>query len=450
VPEALPLLLVVEDDAAALRQLRWTFDECEVATASDRAEALKLVEARRPPVLLLDLGLPPDPEGASEGLAALKEILTVAPATKVIVVTGREEREHALEAVRLGAYDFYRKPIDAEELRFLVGRAQRLHALERENRRLAQAASSEPMPGVIARSEAMAEACRLVERAAASDISVLFTGESGTGKEVLARALHARSRRSAGPFVAINCAAIPEHLLESELFGHERGAFTGAVRRSLGRLELAAGGTLLLDEIGDMPPALQAKLLRFLQERRIQRVGGREEIPVDVRIVSASHRELPALVAAGSFREDLYYRIGELEIPIPPLRERAEDAALLARHFFERLRRDAAQPLQGLAPDALSAVLRHPWPGNVRELENRMKRAVVVCEGPRITASDLGLEVAAQAPAPTLEEAVRGAERLAVERAWAEADGNVSRAAKLLGVSRPTVYKLLKEHGLRD
>ncbi len=448
--EALPVLLVVEDDAAALRQLRWTFDECEVVTASNRDEAIAQTRERTPPVVLLDLGLPPDAEGASEGLGVLEEILTLSPGTKVIVVTGREEREHALEAVRLGAYDFYRKPTDADELRFLVRRALRLHQLEEENRALSRAAAGEPMPGVITRSETMAEVCRLVERAASSDISVLFSGESGTGKEVLARALHERSSRREGPFVAINCAAIPEHLLESELFGHERGAFTGAVRRSVGRLELAQGGTLLLDEIGDMPTALQAKLLRFLQEHTIERVGGREEIALDVRIVSASHRDLRALVAEGSFREDLFYRMGELEIAIPPLRHRGDDPVLLARHLFERLRKDAGRPLQGLAPDAVTAVLRHSWPGNVRELENRMKRALVVCEGPRLTAADLDLHEGAGAGLEKLTDAVQRAEREAVERAWVEAEGNVSRAGKILGVSRPTVYKLLKEHDIRE
>ena len=449
-PEPSPKLLVVEDDAAALRQLRWTFEDCEVLAAGDRAEAIRAVKTRRPGVVLLDLGLPPDAEGASEGLAALSEMLSLAPETKVVVVTGREEREHALEAVRLGAYDFYRKPVDADELRLIVRRAFHLHALERETQRLARAATVEPLPGVIARSEAMAEVCRLVERAAESDISVLLSGESGTGKEVLARALHGHSARRAGPFVAINCAAIPEHLLESELFGHERGSFTGAVRRSVGRLEGARGGTLLLDEIGDMPLGLQAKLLRFLQERVVQRVGGREEIAVDTRVVSASHRDLKTLVGEGAFREDLFYRISELEITIPPLRERAEDALLLARHFFDRFRRKAGRPLQGLAPEAVSALLRHSWPGNVRELENKVKRAVVISEGPRIKAADLDLGGAEDGVLLTLQEALHQAERRAVERAWAEAGGNVSRAGKILGVSRPTVYKLLKQHGFRE
>jgi two-component system NtrC family response regulator len=367
-PEARPSLLIVEDDATALRQLRWTFDDYEVATALDREQALSQMRVGSFPVALLDLGLPPDAEGASEGLAALKDILAFAPGTKVIVVTGREEREHALAAVALGAYDYYRKPIDADELSLLVRRALQLYRLEQENRRLADEASGEPLPGVVARSGAMIDVCRLVERVAPSNISVLFVGDSGTGKELLARALHARSPRADGPFVAINCAAIPEHLLESELFGHERGAFTGAVRRSRGRFELAQGGTLLLDEIVDMPLALQAKLLRVLQERIIQRVGGREDIPLDTRIVSATHQDLPGLVEEGEFREDLYYRISELTVEIPPLRERPEDVVLLARHFFEQYREQASSPLQGLDPEAVAALVRHDFRGNVREL----------------------------------------------------------------------------------
>lgn len=449
---AKPPLLIVEDDAVAVRQLLWTFDDYEVATAGGRAAALAELDATRFPVVLLDLGLPPDPEGASEGLAALREILSASPQTKVIVVTGRDEHEVALEAVKLGAHDFYRKPVRAEELRLLVERALRLHQLEEENRRLARDRRREPLPGVVGISEAMLRVCGLVERAAASDISVLITGESGTGKEVLARALHALSPRAKGPMVALSCAAIPEPLLESELFGHERGAFTGADRRVRGRLELAHGGTLLLDEVGDMPPSIQVKLLRFLQERVIQRVGGRTDIPLDTRIVSATHRDLRARVTEGTFREDLFYRIGQLTIEIPPLRERPEDAVVLAQHFFELFRHDAARPLRGLAPDAIAAVARHPWPGNVREMENRMKRALVLAEGPRITARDLDLsqESGTHGPSGTLQEAVREAERRAVERAWAESGGNVSRASRLLGVSRPTLYKLLREHGFRE
>jgi len=447
--ETKPALLIVEDDAAALRQLRWTFEDYAVETAGNREELQQRLHGAAFPVVLLDLGLPPDAEGAAEGLAALQQILIHSPDTKVIVVTGREDREYALRAVELGAYDFYRKPVDADEIRFLVARARELHTLELENRRLVRGALREPLPGVVATSDAMLRVCRLVERAAGSDITVVIVGESGTGKEVLARALHARSPRAAGPLTAINCAAIPEQLLESELFGHERGAFTGAVRQSIGRFELANGGTLLLDEVGDIPLPLQVKLLRVLEQRVIQRVGGRSDIPLDIRIVCATHRDLPALVAEGGFREDLYYRISELVIEVPPLRERPEDAVLLAQHFLERAE---AGSLRGLAPDAVSAIARHPWPGNVRELENRMRRAVLLAEGSRVGARDLELPTlgADEAPALTLKDSLQVAERQAVARAWAEADGNVSQLAKVLGVSRPTAYKLLRDHGFKS
>ncbi len=446
-------LLIVEDDAAALRQLRWTFDGYAISTACDREAALGELRKTRFPVVLLDLGLPPDADGSSEGLAALQEILAFSPHTKVIVVTGREERECALRAVDLGAHDYYQKPVQPEEIRLLVQRACRLHGFEQESRRLARSAEEEEaLPGIVCVSAVMQRVCGLVRRAAASDISVLLIGESGTGKEVLARALHACSPRSEGPFVAINCAAIPENLLESELFGHERGAFTGANRRIQGRLEFAHGGTLFLDEIGDLSPAAQAKLLRFLQERVIQRVGGREDISIDTRLVCATHRDVRALDAEGGFREDLYYRISELLIEVPPLRERPGDASALAQHFFDRYRERAARPLQGLAPGAIAAIANHPWPGNVRELENRMKRAVALADGPRASARDLDL-----APAETeasgdrsLQTTLRDAERRAVAQAWAEAGGNVTQASKLLGVSRPTLYKLLRDHGLKE
>jgi two-component system NtrC family response regulator len=446
-----PEVLIVEDNKAIARQLRWTLSDFLVSTAGDREGALQEAKTKRFPVVLLDLGLPPEPEGVSEGLATLQDLLALNPLTKVIVVTGREGKEHALKAVGLGAYDFYRKPADAEEIRILVKRALNLYRLEAENRRLARARRREPLPGIISASEAMVRACRLVERAANSDISVLFTGESGTGKELLARALHAASPRAAGPFVAINCSSIPEQLLESELFGHERGAFTGAVRQSIGYIEVAQGGTLFLDEIGDLPLALQPKLLRFLEERQIQRVGGRKSIRIDVRIVSATHRNLEQLIEAGQFREDLYYRLRELAIESPPLRERPEDAVLLAHHFFERFRSEGNKPLRGLAPDLLSAVENHAWPGNVRELENRMRRAALLAEGAWLTARDLdlsGSEPRESIPSK-LRDSVREAEERAVTRAWAAARGNVSKAGEILGVSRPTVYKLLREYGLK-
>jgi two-component system NtrC family response regulator len=445
-------LLIVEDDAAALRQLRWTFDGYAVSTASNREEALEELGRTRFPAVLLDLGLPPDPDGCTEGLAALQEILAISPQTKVIIVTGREEHECALRAVELGAHDYYQKPVQPEEIRLLVQRACRLHGFEAESRRLAHEAKPEALPGIVGVSAVMRRVCDLVRRAASSDISVLLIGESGTGKEVLARALHARSPRSEGPFVAINCAAIPEGLLESELFGHERGAFTGANRRSQGRLELADGGTLFLDEIGDMPPPAQVKLLRFLQERVLQRVGGREDIAVDTRLVCATLRDMRALRSEDGLREDLYYRISELMIELPPLRERPDDAVVLAQHFLERYREEAERPLLELAPDALAAIAAHAWPGNVRELENRMKRAVALAEGPRATADDLDLTSgdATELADGSLEAALREAEHRALTRAWAEAGGNVTRASKLLGVSRPTLYRLLRDHGLKD
>jgi two-component system NtrC family response regulator len=449
VDEAKPALLIVEDDAAALRQLGWTFEDYAVSTAVDRVGALEAFRETRPPVVLLDLGLPPAADGAAEGLSTLREILVLAPEAKVIVVTGREEREYALQAVDLGACDFYRKPVEPAELRFVVDRALRLYRLEHENRQLRLAAKGDLLPGVIGNSPGLVNACRIAQRAAASGISVLLVGESGTGKELLARGIHSLSSRASRPFVAINCSAIPEQLLESELFGHERGAFTGAVDRSVGRFELAQGGTLFLDEVGDMPLALQAKLLRFLQERIIQRVGGRKDIDIDTRIVSATNQNLQELVGQGAFREDLYYRLDELSIEIPPLRERPEDAVALARHFLDRFRDEAERPLQGLAADAIPAIAQYRWPGNVRELENRLKRAVVLATGRRVTVDDLDLPTseATDGPVATLAETLREAERRAVWAAWSRADGNVSRASRLLDVSRPTVYKLLRSHG---
>jgi two-component system NtrC family response regulator len=442
----------VEDDEAALRQLRWTFDSWEVHGVRERSAALAACREQVFPVVLLDLGLPPDPDGASEGLRALGELLAISPDTKVIVVTGREERANALRAVELGAFDYYRKPVDPDEIRILVQRAFQLHQLQAENRRLARGAGREPLPGVVGVSGAMRDVCRTVERAATSRISMLLVGESGTGKEVIARAIHALSPRSAGPFVALNCAAIPEGLLESELFGHERGAFTGADRRVLGRFETAHGGTLFLDEVGEVPAATQVKLLRFLQDRVIQRIGGREDIPVDVRLVSATNRPVRSLAGGdGALREDLFYRLSELLVEVPPLRERPEDAVALAQHFLEKYRPERERPLEGLASDAIAAIAIHPWPGNVRELENRMKRAIVLAEGPRIGARDLDIEGDEVSPAgdTTLRTAVSVAERDSLLRAWVQSGHNVSRAARLLGVSRPKLYKLLREHGLR-
>ncbi len=445
-----PKLLIIEDDLGLQRQLRWSFDRYELFFAADRESALELVRSESPPVVTLDLGLPPDVDGASEGLATLEAILAEAPETKVIVVTGNEDRDNAVKAVGIGAYDFYQKPIDDEVLALIIDRAHQLYSLEAENRRLVLGDREAPLRGIITSCPAMVKVCRTVEKVAPADVSVLLTGESGTGKEVLARALHELSPRSDGPFIAINCAAIPENLLESELFGHEKGAFTGAVKQTQGKIELADGGTLFLDEIGDLPLPLQVKLLRFLQERVIERVGGRKPIPVNVRVVSATHQELSEMIASGAFREDLFYRISELVVRIPPLRERANDPVILARHFLNRLNKELGRSIRGFTSDALAALAKYDWPGNVRELENRLKRAVIMAEGKRITAQDLELAAEPEEIPPlNLKEVRERAERDALTRALAQVDGNVSQAAKLLGVSRPTLYDLMRYHRIK-
>jgi two-component system NtrC family response regulator len=442
-------LLIVEDDAGLQSQLRWYFEDYETLVAEDRESALALVRRHEPPVVTLDLGLPPDPANASEGLEALAQILAIAPGTKVVVVTGNDDRDNAVRAIGLGAYDFYQKPVDPQILGLIVERAYQLHELEDENRRLALRERSSPLQGIIAASSEMTRVCRMVERVAPTDATVLLLGESGTGKELLARALHDLSHRTEGRFVAINCAAIPETLLESELFGYEKGAFTGAAKQTLGKIEYANRGTLFLDEIGDLPQSLQAKLLRFLQERVVERVGGREEIPVDVRVIGATHQDLPRLIEDGRFREDLYYRISEISLRIPPLRERTGDAVLLARHFLDPFAREHGRPIRGFSEDALAAIETYHWPGNARELENRVKRAVIMAEGNRLSADDLELALPDEAIPLNLRQVREEAERRAIERALALFNGNVSQAADILGVSRPTLYDLVKKYDLR-
>jgi two-component system NtrC family response regulator len=447
---ARPKILFVDDDAGLQRQLRWSFPQYEVLVASNRASAMRVVQASQPPVVVLDLGLPPEPNGPTEGLATLEEILKVAPNTKVVVMTGNNERQNAVRAVGLGAHDFYQKPIDIDVLRVIVDRAVRLTALENENRLAASPAGITPLAGVIAASVEMQRVCRMLEKVAPADVGVLLLGESGTGKEVIAKALHEQSPRAGKPFIAINCGAIPEALLESELFGHERGAFTGAVKQTKGKVELAHGGTLMLDEIGDLPLPLQVKLLRFLQERVIERVGGRQSIPVDVRIVCATHQDLQALMREGRFREDLFYRLDEVVIRIPPLRERGDDAQVLAQHFLARFNADHARNVKGFGADAVAAIAAHSWPGNVRELQNRIKRAVIMAEGPVLSAQDLDLGVPDATPGIVdLRKAREQAERGALQRALMQEQGNLSRAAKLLGVSRPTLYDLMRHHNLK-
>jgi two-component system NtrC family response regulator len=447
----LPVLLIVEDDEGLQRQLKWAYEGYRVVSAGDRATAIELVRLHEPAVVTLDLGLPPDPDGTTEGFATLTEILTLKPDTKVIVASGHGARESALKAIALGAYDFYHKPVDIDELGLIVGRA--FHVYESENRRLEAAGGSAAALGsLLTGSPEMVKVIRTIERVANADVSVMLLGASGTGKELLARAVHEKSARAKGEFVAINCAAIPENLLEAELFGYERGAFTGAVKTTPGKIELAQGGTLFLDEVGDIPLPLQVKLLRFLQERVIERIGGRAPIAVDTRIVCATHQNLEAMIADGRFREDLYYRLAEIVVKIPSLAERAGDAVLLARHFVTRFAREMNPKVQGLAPDATDAIDAYPWPGNVRELENRIKRAVIMSDGKSVGAADLDLPGArngGEEPLPVNLRAAREvADRRAIHQALTRAENNISGAAKLLGISRPTLYDLMKQYQL--
>ncbi len=447
--ESMLKLLIVEDDAGLQSQLRWCLDGYEILQAQDRASAMAHMRRHEPELVTLDLGLPPDPANATEGLALLEEILAFNPGTKVIVVTGNDDRENALKAVALGAYDFYIKPVDAELLRLIVDRAARLYELEEENRRLARGSTSS-LSGIITSDPGMLQVCRMVERVAPSDATVLLLGDSGTGKEVLARAVHDLSNRAKERFVAINCAAIPENLLESELFGYEKGAFTGATRQTIGKIEHADKGTLFLDEIGDLPQSLQAKLLRFLQERTVERLGGRNEIPVDVRIIGATNQDLQALIQSGDFREDLFYRISEIAIEIPPVRERQGDATLLAHALLERFAREQGKPRRGFTADALRAIEGHSWPGNVREMENLIRRAVIMADGNLVTAEDLGLQDRDQEASPErLREARDRAEYQSVIKAMGRCNGNIAQAADTLGITRPTLYGLLDKYGLR-
>jgi two-component system NtrC family response regulator len=443
-------LLIIEDDPGLQKQLRWSLDDYDVLVASDREAALAMVRRHEPAVITMDLGLPPDPDGASEGFATLQQILSLTPDAKVIVLTGNQDRANAVKAIGLGAYDFHHKPFDPEMLSLVIQRAFYLHALQKENRKILQNQADSPMTGVISRDPGMLKVCRSIEKVAPTSASVMLLGESGTGKEVLARALHQLSPRADKRFVAINCAAIPENLLESELFGYEKGAFTGAAKQTLGKIETANGGTFFLDEVGDLPMPLQAKLLRFLQERVIERIGGREEIPVDVRIVCATHQNLKELASAGRFREDLYYRLSEIVITIPPLRNRVGDAALLAHHFKNRFCNQEGRSSLNFSDDAMVMIEAHPWPGNVREMENIIKRAVIMADGPQIMPDDLGL-----GDSPVTDEFMNlrqvrdEAEYKAIIKALSRVDGNIVRAAELLGVSRPTLYDLMSRHGIK-
>ncbi len=442
-------LLIVEDDPGLQGQLRWSFEGFEIEVAADRTTALAQLRRFEPSVVTLDLGLPPDPGGTSEGFATLEEILALAPDTKVIVVTGHNDRNNAVRAIGLGAYDFYEKPIDPDLLNLVLERAVRLYHLEQQNRQLEEQQAAMPLEGLIAASPEMLKVCRSIEKLAPTNVSTLLLGESGTGKEVLVKALHRLSDRSDKRLVAINCAAIPENLLESELFGYEKGAFTGAAKTTPGKIEHADGGMLFLDEIGDLSLPLQAKLLRFLQERVIERVGGRREIEVDVRVVCATHQDLLEQIKKGGFREDLYYRVNEATITVPPLRERQGDAVVLARAFLQRFMQELNLPAHEFSKVALEAIENYRWPGNVRELENRVKRALVMADTMQITSEDLELADLDIEVAPfNLREVREEAERRAVLRALGHTDNNVSRTAEMLGVTRPTLYNLVRKYKL--
>ncbi|HZU91461.1 MAG TPA: PEP-CTERM-box response regulator transcription factor [Stellaceae bacterium] len=444
-----PKLLVVEDDDGLIRQYRWAFPEYQVAIAQTREAACVIAGRERPPVAIVDLGLPPDPDGASEGLALLRDLLELMPDVKIIVATGSTEIGHALSAVAIGAFDFYQKPVDIAVLRLMIERAYRLHRLEAENRRLRALPRPSPIERIVTSDAAMLRLCRSVEKLAATDVTVLILGESGTGKEALAHALHELGPRVDQPFVPINCAAIPETLLESELFGHERGAFTGAVKRTIGKIESAHGGTLFLDEIGDLPQSLQVKLLRFLQDQVIERIGGRQPIQVDVRIVCATNQDLEDKMRRGTFREDLFYRLNGVTLRVPPLRDRRGDTVLLASHFLNRFASQFGRPIKGFSAAALAALAAHRWPGNVRELENRVKRAVVMSEGRVIEPADLELASEAEEKIDLDIRAARSrAEREVIELALAQCNGIISTAAKLLKISRPTLYALMEAHGI--
>lgn len=443
-------LLIVEDDVGLQSQLKWCFDDFEVLIAGDRQEAITQLRRHQPVVVTLDLGLPPDPGGVTEGLATLEEMLAIAADTKIIVVTGDNDRANAVRAIALGAYDFCQKPVEPEILSLIVTRAYHVHELEQENLKLQADQTKTPLNGIIATSPEMLKVCRTIEKIAPSNITTLLLGASGTGKELFAQAVHELSPRAKHKMVAINCAAIPANLIESELFGYEKGAFTGAAKQTKGKIEYANGGTLFLDEIGDLPFDLQAKLLRFLQERVLERIGGREEIPIDVRIICATHQNIQELIQQGRFREDLYYRISEVSIQIPSLKEREGDALVLAKAFLDRFRKEHGRQISGFDKNAIQAIENYDWPGNVREIESRIKRAVIMADGSMITLDDLELGSAEVDTMPLNLKQVRGeAERKAILRALNHADSNVSDTAKILGITRPTLYSLMEKYDIK-
>jgi two-component system NtrC family response regulator len=445
-----PKLLVVEDNSSIAAQMKWALaEDYDVFLAEDRPGALQIARKEHPPVVTLDLGLPPRPAGTEEGFAALAEILEHDSMAKVIIITGQGEKDHALRAIGQGAYDFFCKPIQIDELKVVLSRAFYISRLEREYRELQQQVNSQPLLGMLGASPQMQEVFSSIRKVATSEVPVLIVGESGTGKELVAKAVHLNSSRKENPFIVINCSAIPETLLESELFGHEKGAFTGAHIQRKGRFEAAQGGTLFLDEIGELSPGLQVKLLRFLQEQKIERVGGREEIFVDARVLAATNKDLGQAMKEGKFREDLYYRLGVVTLSLPPLREREGDVLLLATALLQRYGHENRKKINGFTPQAVHTLKNYSWPGNVRELENRIKRAVIMAEGVKATPADLELDSSyAKFEGWGLKEAREELEKELIQKALAKNKGNMTRTAEELGVSRPTLYELLEKLGI--
>jgi two-component system, NtrC family, response regulator len=445
-----PKLLIVDDDEEIRTQMRWALArDYDVVLAGDRPAAIERFRAARPAVVLLDLGLPPHAGTPQEGMATLAELLECDRTTKVVIVSGQSDKGPALNAIGAGAYDFVGKPVVMDELQLLLKRCFHVSQLEREYRQMQRMLHTDSFEGLLGGGQRMQTVFERVRKVATSDASVLLLGESGTGKEMTARAIHQRSSRN-GPFVAINCSAIPESLIESELFGHEKGAFTGAHLQRKGRIEMSAGGTLFLDEIGEIPLPIQVKLLRFLQEQCIERVGGRQEIAIDTRVIAATNADLKKGLSTGTFREDLYYRIAVVQIELPPLRDRDDDVLLLARHFLQRFAQEGGKPGLAFAPDALRAIRQYAWPGNVRELQNRVKRAAIMCDGKRLSAEDLELASPAEAPAPgaSLREARERLERDMIRESLRRHSGKITAAAAELGISRPTFYELMEKLGV--
>ena len=445
-----PKLLVVEDDENLRTQMKWALaQDYEVFQAEDRKSALEVLSKEKPPVVTLDLGLPPRPDGVEEGFRALGEMLEQDGLVKVIIITGQGEKDNALKAIGQGAYDFFCKPIQIEELKVVLNRAFYLSQVEHEHRELQQQRREEWFEGMLGTSPRMHEVFSSIRKVSTAEVPVLIVGESGTGKELVAGAIHRQSSRRESPFVAINCGAIPENLLESELFGHEKGAFTDAHIQRKGRFETAQGGTLFLDEIGELSLSLQVKLLRFLQEQKIERVGGREEILIDARVLAATNKDLKQAISDGKFREDLYYRLGVVTIQLPPLREREEDTLVLATALLQRYAGENRKKIAGFTKQAIRAIEEHNWPGNIRELENRIKRAVIMAEGSKITPEDLELTSPYKKyERQGLREAREALERDFIERAIAKNKGNLTQAASELGLSRPTLYELMEKLGI--